>query len=404
GRYIDTELPQTSVATETVVDEALNKENVPPQSNDPPLLRVNTLISGEDNLKFKELMELCTKLSDRVGLSARVESSADEESLGEKDASKQGRISNIDVKQDIYLVTIHRDKDIFGVNDQDDTSMFDADKDLQELVEIKTSKPKVNSIIMQEPSEAPTTTTIPIPLKVQDKGKGIMVEEPLKMKKKDQISFDEEVARKIQEEIYEQERLVGERARKEEEANNTLIETWEDIQAKVDDDYQLRAGDDLEQEIAKKQRIKDENESTDLKRCLEIVPDDGDDVTIDATPLSSKSPTIVDYKIYKEGRKSFFQIIKADGNSQMYLTFSKMLKNFNREDLEVLWSIVKTRFEKTKLVNYIDTLLFQYLKTMFEHHVEDNIWKNQQGFVKVLNWKLFDSYRVYYVTMQNVLS
>nr|GFB54740.1 hypothetical protein [Tanacetum cinerariifolium] len=96
-----------------------------------------------------------------------------------------------------------------------------------------------------------------------------------------------------------------------------------------------REGDELEQEIAKKQRIKGENESTELKRCLEIVPYDGDEVTIDATPLSIKT-LIVDYKIYKEGRKIFFQIIKADGNSQMYLTFSKMLKNFDREDLEVL--------------------------------------------------------------------
>nr|GEU55396.1 hypothetical protein [Tanacetum cinerariifolium] len=94
-----------------------------------------------------------------------------------------------------------------------------------------------------------------------------------------------------------------------------------------------RAGDELEQEIPKKQRTEDENESTELKRCLEIVPDDGDDVTIDATPLSSKSPTIVDYKNYKEGRKSFSQIIRADGNSQMYLTFIKMLNNFDREDL-----------------------------------------------------------------------
>ncbi|GJU14149.1 hypothetical protein Tco_1136545 [Tanacetum coccineum] len=36
------------------------------QSNDPSLSRVNTLGSGEDRLKLKELMELCTKLSDRV--------------------------------------------------------------------------------------------------------------------------------------------------------------------------------------------------------------------------------------------------------------------------------------------------------------------------------------------------
>ncbi|GKD49941.1 hypothetical protein Tco_1278917, partial [Tanacetum coccineum] len=70
---------------------------------------------------------------------------------------------------------------------------------------------------------------------------------------------------------------------------------------------------------------------------------DRDDVTIDATYLSTKSPTIVDYKIYKEGKKSYFQIIKADGKTQMYLTFGKMLKTFDREDLGVLWSIVKEK-------------------------------------------------------------
>ncbi|GJV27413.1 hypothetical protein Tco_1383861 [Tanacetum coccineum] len=77
----------------------------------------------------------------------------------------------------------------------------------------------------------------------------------------------------------------------------------------------------------------DDKEKEELKQCFEIVPDDGDDVTIDATPLSVKIP-IVDYKIYQEGKKSFFHIIRADGNTQMYLTFSKMLKNFDREDLE----------------------------------------------------------------------
>nr|GEZ24402.1 hypothetical protein [Tanacetum cinerariifolium] len=34
--------------------------------------------------------------------------------------------------------------------------------------------------------------------------------------------------------------------------------------------------------------------------------------------------------------KEHFQIIRANGNHQMYLAFSTMLKNFNREDLEVL--------------------------------------------------------------------
>nr|GEX59820.1 hypothetical protein [Tanacetum cinerariifolium] len=164
-----------------------------------------------------------------------------------------------------------------------------------------------------------------------------------------------------------------------------------------------RAADKLEQEDAKRQRIEEENDFAELKRCLEIILDGDDDVTIEATPLYSKSPTIVDYKIYKEERKSFFKFIRADGNSQNYLTFRKMFKNFNREDLEVLWSIVKARFQKTKPMDNMDNLLFQTLRTMFEYHVEDNIWKYQQGTTKVLNWKLFYLCGVYCVTTQNMV-
>ncbi|GKA13156.1 hypothetical protein Tco_0692802, partial [Tanacetum coccineum] len=59
----------------------------------------------------------------------------------------------------------------------------------------------------------------------QDKGKGIMIEEPVKpMKKKDLIRLDEEVALKLQAEFDEEERLAREKAKKEKEANITLIE------------------------------------------------------------------------------------------------------------------------------------------------------------------------------------
>nr|GFD22763.1 hypothetical protein [Tanacetum cinerariifolium] len=131
--------------------------------------------------------------------------------------------------------------------------------------------------------------------------------------------------------------------------------------------------EDLQQESTKKQKVDDDQEATELKRCLEIVHDDEDDVIIDATPLSFKSPTISDYKIHKEGRKSYFQIIRVDGSSQMYYTFSKMLKNFNKEDLEVLWSIVKARFEKVQPVDDLDCYLLHTLMTMFEYHVEDSV-------------------------------
>ncbi|GJR59628.1 hypothetical protein Tco_1501790 [Tanacetum coccineum] len=61
---------------------------------------------------------------------------------------------------------------------------------------------------------------------------------------------------------------------------------------------------------------------------------DEEEVTIDAIPLAVKSPRIVDWKIHKEGKKSHYQIIRADGKSQMYKIFSQMIKSFNKEDLE----------------------------------------------------------------------
>ncbi|GJR04358.1 hypothetical protein Tco_0527342 [Tanacetum coccineum] len=136
---------------------------------------------------------------------------------------------------------------------------------------------------------------------------------------------------------------------------------------------------DMDIELVGGSEVDDDKGTEELKQCMEIISDDGDDVTIEATPLSTKSPTI------------------------MYLTFGKMLKNFDREDSEVLWSIVKPRVKKTEPVNYMDIFLHLNLKTMFEHHLEDSVWKNQQGLVKMLNWKLYDSCGVYCVTMQNIL-
>nr|GEZ46973.1 hypothetical protein [Tanacetum cinerariifolium]GEZ85544.1 hypothetical protein [Tanacetum cinerariifolium] len=66
-----------------------------------------------------------------------------------------------------------------------------------------------------------------------------------------------------------------------------------------------RAGDELDQGRSKKQKVDDDKEQEELKKCLVIIPDDGDDVTIDATPLSLKTP-ITNYNIYKEGKKIYF--------------------------------------------------------------------------------------------------
>ncbi|GKE32708.1 hypothetical protein Tco_1452030, partial [Tanacetum coccineum] len=65
-----------------------------------------------------------------------------------------------------------------------------------------------------------------------------------------------------------------------------------------------RAGDELEQEKAKKQKIDDDK--AEMKKYMEVVPDD--EVAIDTIPLATKPPVIVDWKIIKEGKMGYFQI------------------------------------------------------------------------------------------------
>ncbi|GKA55627.1 hypothetical protein Tco_0754699, partial [Tanacetum coccineum] len=67
-----------------------------------------------------------------------------------------------------------------------------------------------------------------------------------------------------------------------------------------------RAGNELEQEKAKKQKG-DDQEDAEMKRHIEIVKDD--EVAIDAIPLATKPPVIVDYKINKDGRMGYFKLI-----------------------------------------------------------------------------------------------
>ncbi|GKC31124.1 hypothetical protein Tco_1038418 [Tanacetum coccineum] len=147
----DTEIPQSSGPTEHIADEVANEENVPTQSNDPPLLRVNTLGSGDDRLSLKELMDLCTKLSDRVlDLETTKISQAKEIARLKKreDASKQGRkITDIDADAKVTLID-----ETQGRND--DNLMFDTGILDQQEVEVE----KVVSTAEVTTKSATTTT------------------------------------------------------------------------------------------------------------------------------------------------------------------------------------------------------------------------------------------------------
>nr|GFA94387.1 hypothetical protein [Tanacetum cinerariifolium] len=90
------------------------------------------------------------------------------------------------------------------------------------------------------------------------------------------------------------------------------------------------------QKAAKRRKLNEEaQEAEDLKKHLEIVNDNDDDVFIEATPLGRKVP-VVDYQIVMINNKPRYKIIKADETHELYISFITLLKNFNREDLEDL--------------------------------------------------------------------
>nr|GEW54297.1 retrovirus-related Pol polyprotein from transposon TNT 1-94 [Tanacetum cinerariifolium] len=236
------------------------------------------LLSGEDRLKLTELIKLYTHLQSRV---LALETTKANQALEIRSLKKRERND-----QDMFDTSILDDEEVVAekevstanpvpttgdvvttagveVSTASITSQISMDEMTlaKALIDIKTSKAKAKGTVIQEPSETPTPTPID------------SSQQPSKAKDKDKAKMTQ-----MQAELEEKERL----ARQKEE----------------------------------------ENKSTELKRCLEINPDDNDDVTLEAILLSFKSRTIVDYKIYKKGRKSFFKIIKADGGrlvKAMYL-------------------------------------------------------------------------------------
>ncbi|GJY37650.1 putative reverse transcriptase domain-containing protein [Tanacetum coccineum] len=363
-------------------------ENVSKLSNDPLLARGNTLRSGEDSLKLQELMALCTTLQSRVLLQRPL-----------KLLRLQGRIADINANKDIYLVNVHTDEDMFGVNDLDSDEVIVDNVDMveitlaQALVELKSAKPKA----------------------YKDKGKGIMIEEPVveqikPIKRLEQIRLYEEPAFKLQVEEEEEERLAREKAQQMKEANTA----WDDIQAKIEVDYQLAqrlqaqeqeeltdeekarlfvqfleqrrkhfaakrveekrnrpptraqqrsiiAGTELEQESIKKQKVDEDKETTELQSLIKVIKDE-EEVAIDAIPLATKPPTIV--------------------------RFRRLIR-------------VKAKYRSTRPVEDLDLILYGDLKTMLDPHVKDRVWRNQQDY-KVLDWKIYNTCRVHSLRMQHV--
>nr|GEV14086.1 hypothetical protein [Tanacetum cinerariifolium] len=157
-------------------------------------------------------------------------------------------------------------------------------------------------VVIRDPEETATTSTIVhSEPKSKDKGKGIVY-----------FNFIVAFLEKSKEELEEEESIALKRKTKS-----------------------------SEEKAVKKQKLDEEVEE--LKKHLQIVPNNKDNVYTEATPLTLKVP-VIDYEIHTENNKPYYKIIKADGSHQLFLSFISLLRNFDREYLEMLWQIVKERF------------------------------------------------------------
>nr|GEZ26583.1 hypothetical protein [Tanacetum cinerariifolium] len=294
-----------------------------------------------------------------------------------------------------------------------------------------------NGVVIRDPEETATPSVIvhsePKP---KDKRKGILVEEPKPLNKQAQIEQDEAYARELEAELNANinwNEVIKQVKRKEKQDNAVL--RYQALKKKPQTEAQAKkimmvylknmAGfkveffkekieEELEEEASKviKRKIETSKEKAakeqkldeevkELKAHLQIVPTDEDDVYTKATPLALKV-YVVDYQTHTENNKPYYKIIRADGTHQLFLSFISLLRNFDREDLEMMWKIVQEKFASSEPKNFSDDFLLNTLKTMFEKpNVEAHIWKNQRGnygLAKVNSWKLLESCGVHIIT------
>ncbi|GJQ98743.1 putative ribonuclease H-like domain-containing protein [Tanacetum coccineum] len=401
----NTMVSQPSDSTEPIADEAPNDENVTTDSND-PLLSENTKTSQAAEItKLKERVKklemrnksrtLGLKRLRKVGRTARIESYEDEGLGDQEDASKHGRkIADIDAdKEEVEVEKVVSTAEVTTASAT--TAIIDELTLAQTLIEIKAAKPKVVTT-----SATTTTTTVSRP-----KARGVVVQEPnyelaarLQAQEQEELTIEERS--KMFVELMDKRKKHFARLRVEEQRRNpptkaqkintmstylknmagykhnqlktkifkdiqmlfdkamTRVNTFIDIDTELvkgsetrTERSSKRAGEELDSENLKKQKL-DENveaevdDEAEMKKHMEIVPND--EVAIDAIPLATKPPIIVDWKIIKEGNMGYFQIIKADGSSKRYSSMIKMLQNIDREDLETLWKLVKAKHGITR--------------------------------------------------------
>nr|GEU50003.1 putative ribonuclease H-like domain-containing protein [Tanacetum cinerariifolium] len=356
---------------------------LPSPSHDP-------LPCGEDNLKLKELMDLCTNLSNKV-LDMESEVLDIKSTYKAKIEKLESRVERLEEKNRVLKEhkgvhsTIDFDEPVMEKEEssKQGRKITDIDADVLSMLDVNDEEPADVEEVLKVVKAAKLTTEVVTTAEVDVNVASVQ----------DTLITATEVTKVI---VLRKRRGVIIQDPKE--TTTTVTVQPKNMAGYKMDYFKGMSYDEIRPLFEKHYNynqafLNKVNEGIKVPE-QEIVPDD-DDVYTDATPLASKIP-IINYKIHTERNRPHFKIIKVDGNHRLFLSFSTMMKNFDREDLESLWKIIRERFEKTEPKNYSDDYLLNTLKIMFEKpNFEANVWKDQKGKYGLAKIKVDDESEMY---------
>ncbi|GJV51686.1 hypothetical protein Tco_1447427 [Tanacetum coccineum] len=77
-----------------------------------------------------------------------------------------------------------------------------------------------------------------------------------------------------------------------------------------------------------------------------------------------------------------------------------MLKNFDRDDLVKLWSLVQESFNSTEPTGDKEIEIWVELKRLFKPDADDELWKSQKH-IHDVTWRLYDTCGVNHVSTKD---
>ncbi|GJW26119.1 hypothetical protein Tco_0039930, partial [Tanacetum coccineum] len=93
----------------------------------------------------------------------------------------------------------------------------------------------------------------------------------------------------------------------------------------------------------------------------------GTKIPIDPVPVATRSPSIANYKIIKQGRKGVYQLVRENGTNMVYISFGAMLTDILIDDLIELYRIVMKKHGMNDPEDEFEKVLWEYLKNIVYH-------------------------------------